>query len=158
LWRQGENVIYRIPRKSVDPVRIIPKTALTSRAPVHGLDVEPMLPFVSALEDPAMPAATFRWVNRHEAVIDTETGPGQIVFIQIPPDAGWKAIEDGTVVPIRADPLGMGYVEPVKRGPIQLRLVYDGGAEAKLMRVLLGLGLLLVAVLVFTLPLYRRTA
>ena len=158
LWRQGENVIYRVPRKSTDPVRVIPKSAVTPRAPENGLVVEPIQPFVAALEDPAMPAATFRWVNRHEAVIDTETSSGQVIFLQISHDAGWKAIEDGIVLPVNVDPLGMSYVEPVKRGPVQLRLIYDGGSEVQLTRVLLGLGLLLVAVLVFTLRLYRRNA
>jgi hypothetical protein len=158
LWRQGENVIYRVPRKSTDPVRVIPKSAVTPRAPENGLDVEPIEPFVSALEDPAMPPATFRWVNRHEAVIDAQTNPGQVIFLQISHDPGWKAIEDGIVLPVNVDPLGMSYVEPVKRGPIQLRLVYDGGSEVGLTRGFLGLGLLLVAALALTLPLYRRTA
>jgi len=158
LWRQGENVIYRVPRKSTDPVRVIPKSAVTPRAPENGLIIEPIQPFVTALEDPAMPAATFRWVNRHEAVIDTETSAGQVIFLQISHDAGWKAIEDGIVLPVNVDPLGMSYVEPVKRGPVQLRLVYDGGSEVQLTRVFLGLGLLLVAVLAITLPLYRKTA
>ena len=97
-------------------------------------------------------------MNRHEAVIDAETNPGQVIFLQISHDAGWKAIEDGIVLPLIADPLGMSYVEPVKRGPVHLRLVYDGGSEVQLTRVFLGLGLLLMAVLVFTLPLSRRTA
>jgi uncharacterized membrane protein YfhO len=116
---------------------------------MHGLDIEPIQPFVAALEDPAMPAATFRWVNRHEAVIDTETQPGQVIFLQINHDPGWKAIADGKVLPLLADPLGMSYVEPVKSGPVQLRLVYDGGGEVQEMRVLLGLGLLLIGALVF---------
>jgi hypothetical protein len=155
LWRQGDNVIYRVPRKSTDPVRVIPKAAVTPRAPENGLVIEPIEPFVRALEDPAMPSATFRWVNRHEAVVDAETNPGQVIFLQISPDAGWKAIEDGVVLPIVADPLGMSYVEPVKRGPVQLRLVYDGGSEVRLTRILLGLGVLLIAVLTF-MPLERR--
>jgi hypothetical protein len=149
LWRSGENAIYRVPRKSTDPVRVIPKAAVAPRAPMHGLDIEPIQPFVAALEDPAMPAATFRWVNRHEAVIDTETQPGQVIFLQINHDPGWKAIADGKVLPLLADPLGMSYVEPVKSGPVQLRLVYDGGGEVQEMRVLLGLGLLLIGALVF---------
>jgi len=158
LWRQGENVIYRVARKSTDPVRVIPKSAVTPRPPENGLDIDPIQPFVSALEDPSMPAATFRWVSRHEAVIDAATGPGQVIFLQISHDAGWKAIEDGIVLPVMMDPLGMSYVEPVKRGPVQLRLVYDGGSEVQLTRVFLGLGLLLIAALVLTLPLYRRSA
>ena len=56
LWRQGENVIYRVPRKSTDPVRVIPKSAVTPRAPENGLVIEHLQPFVTALEDPAMPA------------------------------------------------------------------------------------------------------
>jgi len=158
LWRQGENVIYRVPRKSADPVRVIPKSAVTLRAPENGLIVEPIQPFVAALEDPAMPPATLRWVDRHEAVIDTETSAGQVIFLQISHDAGWKAIEDGIVLPVNADPLGMSYVEPVKRGPVQLRLVYDGGSEVQLTRVFLGLGLLLTIAMAITLPLYRRNA
>lgn len=158
LWRRGENVIYRVPRKSTDPVRVIPKSAITSRAPENGLIVEPIQPFVAALEDPAMPAATFRWVNRHEAVIDAETSAGQVIFLQISHDAGWKAMEDGIVLPVNADLLGMSYVEPIKRGPVEIRLVYDGGSEVQLTRVFLGLGLLLIAALVLTLPLYRRSA
>lgn len=158
LWRQGDNVVYRVPRKSSDPVRVIPKAAVTPRAPENGLVVEPIQPFVSALEDPAMPAASFRWVNRHEAVIDAETNPGQVIFLQVSYDAGWKVIEDGTELPLIADPLGMSYVEPVKRGPVQLRLIYDGGGEVKLARILVGLGLLLAAVMTITLPLSRRSA
>jgi hypothetical protein len=158
LWQRGENVIYRVPRKSADPVRVIPKSAITSRAPENGLDIEPIQPFVSALEDPSMPAARFRWVNRHEAVIDTETSAGKVIFLQLSYDAGWKAIADGMVLPVMTDPLGMSYVEPVKRGRVQLRLIYDGGSEVELTRVFLGLGLMLIAALVLTLPLYRRSA
>jgi hypothetical protein len=158
LWRQGENVVYRVPRKSVDPIRVIPKAAVMPRAPENGLVIKYLQPFVMALEDPGMPPATFRWVNRHEAVIDAETNPGQVIFLQISHDAGWKAMEDGTVLPLIADPLGMSYVEPVKPGPVHLRLVYDGGSEVQLARVLLGLGLLLTAVLMFTPRLSRRSA
>ena len=158
LWRQGENVVYRVPRKSTDPVRVIPKSAVTPRAPVNGLDIEPIQPFVSALEDPVMPAATFRWVNRHQAVIDAQTEAGQVIFLQISHDPGWKAIEDGIALPVMADPLGMSYVEPLKRGPVQLQLVYAGGAEVRLTRVFLALGLLMIAAFAITLPLYRRIA
>lgn len=158
LWRQGENVVYRVPRKSTDPVRVISKSAITPRAPKNGLDIEPIQPFVASLEDPAMPPVTFRWVSRHEAVIDTETSAGQVIFLQISHDAGWKAIEDGIALPVNVDPLGMSYVEPVKRGPVELRLVYDGGSEVLLTRVFLGLGFLLTIAMAITLPLYRRTA
>jgi hypothetical protein len=142
LWRRGENAIYRIPRKSAGPVRVIPRAAVAPRAPVHGLDIEPIQPFVSALEDPSL-----RWVNRHEAVIDTVTRPGDVIFLQISHDAGWKAIEDGIMLPVRADPLGMSYVEPARSGPVHLRLVYDNRAEIRQMRILLALGLLLIPLL-----------
>ena len=157
LWRQGDNVVYQVPHKSGDPIRVIPRAAVTSRAPIHGLDVEPMQEFVRALEDPAMPPATFRWISRHEAAIDAQTNAGQVIYLQISHDAGLKVIaDDGAVLPLMRDPLGMSYVEPVQRGPIHLRLVYDGGSEVMLTRVFLGLGLVLIAVLAFMPRLYRR--
>jgi len=158
MWRQGENVVYRVPRKSADPVRVIPKSSVMPSAPENGLVIEHLQPFVMALEDPGMPPAGFHWVNRHEAVIDAETNAGQVIYVQISHDAGWKAIEDGTVLPLIKDPLGMSYVEPLKRGRVQLRLVYDGGSEVQVARVFLGLGLLLTAILAITLPLYRKSA
>jgi hypothetical protein len=152
LWREGDNVVYRIPAKAADPVRVIPRSAVARRTPANGLDVKPLQALVQALEDESLPTATFRWLNRHEALVDAQIPAGQVIFLQISYDAGWRAEQDGVPLHISPDSLGMMYVEPFRAGRTQLRLIYDGGTEAKVARVLFGCGLLLWAALVLVAP------
>ncbi len=128
IWRDGDNIIYRIPRKSTALAAVIPRSAIPAHAPVNGLDVEPLEPLISAFEDLAIPAASFRWLNRHEAVIDADADANQVVHLQLNFDRDWHAFDgDGRQLPIARDPLGMMYVQPNKPGPLHLRLVYQGG-------------------------------
>jgi len=152
LWRDGDNAVYQIPAKVADPVRVIPLAAVAARTPMNGLDVKPLETLVHALEDPALPAATFRWINRHEAVVDAQTTPGQVIFLQISYDRGWRAEQDGVSRPIHRDGLGMMYIEPAHSGITHLRLIYDGGTERKVSWVLFLCGLALWAVLVVIVP------
>lgn len=152
LWREGDNVVYQIPAKAADPVRVIPRSAVAARTPVNGMDVKPLESLVPALEDERLPAASFRWLNRHEAVVDAQTAPGQVIFLQISHDPGWRADQDGLPRPIFRDALGMMYVEPARSGHTQLHLIYDGGTEAKLAWVLFGCGLLMWAAMVALVP------
>ncbi|HUI77863.1 MAG TPA: hypothetical protein VLY24_08090 [Bryobacteraceae bacterium] len=152
LWRDGDNAVYRIPSKAADPVRVIPKSAVAVRTPVLGIDVKPLEPLVEALEDDRLPAATFRWLNRHEAVVDADTAPGQVIFLQISYHRGWRAEQDGVRRPVLPDALGMMYVEPAHPGHVQLHLAYDGRTEAKVTRVLFVLGLLLWVALTLFVP------
>lgn len=145
LWRDGENVIYRVPRKSPDPVRVIPAAAVAPRAPADGTDIGPLQPFVAALEDPAAPPSDFRWINRHEALIHAGTRPQDVIFLQISWSPSWHAIENGAPDPIHPDPLGMMYVEPRTTGFHHIRLIYETGGEAMFARILQVLGLGIVA-------------
>jgi hypothetical protein len=147
LWREGDNVVYRIPAKADDPARVIPRSSVAIRTPAKGLDVQPFEVLVKALEDERLPAATFRWVNRHEAIVDAQTAPGQVIFLQISHDAGWRAEQDGMPLPVYPDALGMMYVEPARAGRTEVHLIYDGGTERKVARVLFACGLLLWAAL-----------
>jgi hypothetical protein len=150
VWREGDNVIYTIPRKLAEPVRVIPEAALLHVAPVNAMDVAELVKLVAALENPANPAAHFRWLNRHEALVDATVRPGDVVYLQIAQAPGWHAEQEGHKVPIRGDALGMLYVEPRSRGNIQLRVVYDGGAEAVWARVLQSIGILAIACVWFS--------
>jgi hypothetical protein len=155
LWREGDNAVYRIPAKADDPVRVIPRSAVATRTPVTGMDGKPLEPLVQALEDESLPAASFRWVNRHEAVVDAQTAPGQVIFVQISYDPGWRAEQDGLPRPVVPDALGMMYVEPARSGRTQLRLIYDGGTEARVARFLFGCGLLMWVALFFLAPRHK---
>jgi len=149
VWREGDNVIYTIPRKLAEPVRVIPKSALIQVPPVNAMDVAELGKLVAAMEDPASPVAHFRWLNRHEAVVDATLRPGDVVYLQIARAPGWHAEQGGSRVPLLGDALGMMYVEPRSTGNVSVRVVYDGGAEAVWAKVLQSLGILVIAVVWF---------
>ncbi len=148
VWHQEEGVIYRIPRKSTDPVRVIPRSSLLIKRPVSGLDTANLSRFVTALEDPAIPAPHFRWLNRHEALVDAEVRSGDVIYLQIGNDRGWHAEQNGQPRAMNTDALGMMYVSPQSTGQVQLHLIYDGGKEAVITRILQAIGLLSIAVVV----------
>jgi hypothetical protein len=131
LWRHGDNVIYRVPRRSVDPVRVIPENSLLTVAPENGLDVGGLRKFVSALEDPEMPEAHFRWTNRHEAIVEAQAEAGQLVYLQLNHDSGWRAFQGTTELTILSDPMGMMYVRPsLSAVPIRLQYTNSIGSPS----------------------------
>ena len=150
LWRGGGSAIYRVPRKSADPVRVIPKSALATRAPAGTLDIAPIQPLVAALEDLVAPASDFRWISTHEALLHASTRPGDVVFLQVSWSPGWRAIDNGESVLINRDPLGMMYIEPASSGPHEVHLRYEEGTEARIAGALRLLGLGLVAAAAIT--------
>ncbi|MDP9054037.1 MAG: hypothetical protein M3N93_07000 [Acidobacteriota bacterium] len=144
VWREGDNIIYQVPRRTAEPVRVVPKAALLPRLPVNAIDVGDLEKLVAAMEDPSAPAAHFQWLNRHEALVAATAPVGDVVFLQIAAAPGWRAEQDGERATLRADPLGMMYIEPRTAGKIQIRLVYDGGAEAVWTRLFQALGVLAI--------------
>jgi hypothetical protein len=142
LWRDGDDAIFRVPRKSPWPVRVIPKRAIVPRTPDHGLATEALEPFVAALEDPTLPEASWKWINRHQVRIDAATQPGQVVYIQASYDPGWTATQNGEPLPAHSDPLGLMYVEPTGSGPVHLELTYTAPHWT---RMLVAFGLAMVA-------------
>jgi hypothetical protein len=130
LWREGEDVIYGIPRRSPGLAHVIQRSSLPSRRPESGIDVEPLRRYVAGLEDPVAPRAILVWRNAHAASI---TLPGlkkdQVVSVQITFHRGWKAAVRGERVPVYADQLGQIVAAPVCREACTLELTYDGGAE-----------------------------
>jgi hypothetical protein len=124
---------------------------------VNGADVEPLEALLAALEDPAIPAASLRWVNRHEAVIDAIARPDDVVFLQLSHDPGWHVFDsNGREYPVVRDRLGMMYVKPGVDGPVRLQLIYQGGPWSggwgQWMLVAAGIGLALMPAVIA----YRR--
>jgi hypothetical protein len=52
LWRDRDDVIYEVPGRSESLAHVIPRFAVVTRAPLHGLDKAPAKNFVAALDDP----------------------------------------------------------------------------------------------------------
>lgn len=134
LWRNGEDdVLYRV-GPSASLARVIPRTALVSRTPIHGLDVDPLRPYVAALDDVRMPQAEFRWITVHSADISTNLQPGQLVSVQIAWAKGWHATANGKPTPVLKDAIGLMYVDPGVLGPCKIEIFYDGGVETRAAR------------------------
>jgi hypothetical protein len=141
-WRDGDDVIYRVPRRSEGLAHVVRRGDLAARQPVNGIDVEPVLPYVAALEDASRPLATLTWRSRHEAVIVARLEKSEILSVQISYHPGWKASVDGRPRRVYGDNLGQLVVEPECDGACTVALQYNGGIESAWAR-LLSIGTLL---------------
>lgn len=134
LWRDGDDVLYDVGRRSKSLAHVIRHADLPARAPEHGLDLDPVRPYVAALEDPALPLAEFKWLNRHTAVVSAHMEPDHVLSVQVSYHPGWRATVASVPVQVYGDSLGQLVIEPRCNGPCSVELVYDGGAEMHLGR------------------------
>ncbi len=132
IWRYDQDdVIYRVDNAPPSLARVVPRGALVSRTPIHGLDLDPLRPYVAALDDLNMPRAEFHWTSAHSADIDTKLQTGQVVSVQMAWHKGWHATANGKPTPIHRDAIGLMYLDPSVTGPCRIEMVYDGGAEMR---------------------------
>jgi hypothetical protein len=136
LWRDGDDVIYEVPRRSRSLARVIRRADLPSREPENGLDIDPVLPYVAALENPAYPLAEMAWQNNHSALISAPMRKSQILTVQISYQQGWHARVNGQPRRTYGDHLGQLAVEPECEGPCTVEIYYDGGIEMRLARLI----------------------
>jgi hypothetical protein len=152
-WRQGNSVVYRIPRPNDSLAHVVPGTAMNIRPVTGAYDLEPLQPLINALDHP--PAlASFRWLNQHEAEITARTGEGQVLFVQETCDPGWHAYEGPTEREIVCAPFGLITIDPAYAGPHTIRLVYSGDTEDRMARAAQVAGVLIL--IVWTLRARRR--
>jgi hypothetical protein len=97
----------------------------------RGLDVDPLRPYVAALDDLRMPRAEFRWTSMHSAEISGNLEPGQVLSVQEAWHKGWHATANGRPTPIFRDAIGLMYIDPEISGPCQIEMVYDFGFEMR---------------------------
>lgn len=126
----ADDVLYRVsPPASL--ARVIPRNALVSRTPIHGLDLDPVRPYVAALDDVRMPGADFHWTTAHSADISTTLEADQLVSVQMAWANGWHATANGRPVPVLQDAIGLMYIDPRISGPCKIQMYYDGGFEMR---------------------------
>ncbi len=143
-WRDGDNAVYPMPWKNQGLAHAIDRSALVARAPESGLDTAPLERLARAMD--ATPPAEFRWSNVHEAAVDADLAPGQVIFLQVTYNRGWRALENGVERAIVPDALGLMAVDPGHAGHAHIRLVYSAGAEAVAARTAQLAGLLILAI------------
>jgi hypothetical protein len=135
IWRDGDDAIYRVPRRSTSLAHVIRLADLPPRTPRDGLDIKPLLPYVRALEDPSLPLAAMDWTNQHAARISARMEKGQILSVQVSYHPGWNAFTAGRRLKTFGDHLGQLVIEPDCAGPCTVDISYDGGIEMRIARI-----------------------
>ena len=141
LFREGDDVIYAIPHRRASLAHAMTRDALPSRAPINGIDIDPLKPYVAALSDDTLPQPEMHWTSRHSAEIRADLRPGHVVSVQITHHPGWHATANGRPVRAMSDGLGQLVVEPGCNGPCEIQIDYDGGFEMWIARVVSWLAL-----------------
>jgi hypothetical protein len=132
LWRDGAEVIYAVPRRG-SLAHVIRATDLVREIPA-AYDPKPLAPYLTALNDPSLPVASFRWRDPATASIAADLQPGLLLSVQVTWDQGWTASVNGMPRRVWSDKLGQVVVEPRCAGPCSVDLTYTGGTELRLAR------------------------
>ncbi len=131
LWREDDDVIYSLNRRSPSLAHVIRREDLPPHPPQSGVDVRPLAPYLRALDDPSLPVARFEWTSLDSAVISARMSREQILSVQISHHPGWTASVHGKPVIARGDHLGQLVIEPQCDGECSVHLRYDGGLEMR---------------------------
>jgi hypothetical protein len=127
---------------------VIPRLAVVSQAPDRLSDTAQIERYVAAVEGAAATPATFAWLQDGRARIHATLGANQVLSVQVTYHPGWKATAGAHSAPISKDGLGQMILSPERPGDYDIDLVYDGGWESKLCRLLSAIILLSVAITV----------
>jgi hypothetical protein len=132
LWRDGDDAIYRVPRRGASLAHILRPADLAPRPPAGALDIDPVRHYVAALDNPVYPLARMTWRTRHSAVISAPLEKGQILSVQVSYHPGWEARVAGQPRRVRADHLGQLVIEPDCEGACTVEISFSGGKESML--------------------------
>jgi hypothetical protein len=144
LWHDDDDTIFAVPQRAASLAWVIPREALVVKEPLHGADVDPIRPYVAALDHPAL----LTWESPSRARISAQMHPGQVLSIQETWAPGWRATLQGRPAPIHKDDLGLIVIEPNCNGPCEVDLHYGPSAETWLCRAFSLLATVLIVRLV----------
>jgi hypothetical protein len=145
LWRNGDDVIYRVPQSNGSLAHVMAESQTVSIAarPKDGLDVAPLQTYVAALGNPA----DIRWTSNHRAEIRADLASGEVISVQVSYDPGWSAGVNGAPIPITSDGLELMVLHPGCAGECRIDLEYAGPPELRAARAFRVLALLVCAAL-----------
>jgi len=146
LWSSGDDYIYRVPQRVRGLARVVRLQDVVRHPPANGIDVAEIRPFVAALDDTALPAASWHWNNPDSASAFADMSPNQVFAIALNYDPGWRAFVAGRPVRLRPDGLGLIVVEPHCSGPCAVELRWSPGMEPWIVAFTSLAGLSLAAV------------
>jgi hypothetical protein len=129
LWRDGDDVIYRVLPDSVSLAHVLRSEDRLTRPPANVLDTDFLRAYVATLENPALPSVEMAWQNRHHAVLTPDLQKDQLLLVQISYHPGWHARVNGAVRRVTKDPIGLLLIEPQCEGRCSVDLEYGNDAE-----------------------------
>jgi len=150
LWRGDGDAIYSVPRSAQSLAHVIPRSAVVSRAPIHGMDLDQVRIYVAALDDTALPATSLRLQGQSRATIDGLVSSSEVVSVQIAWDPAWHATVAGKDVPVVKDGLGQIVIAPPCDGACAISLVYGTSPTIWLCRSASGFVMLAMAALLLS--------
>ena len=136
LWHDEDDTIFAVPQRSRSLAHVVPKDAIATRVPIHGLDIDPVRGYVKALDDESLPLADLTWKSPSQGVIRATMKPGQVISVQVNYVAGWKAKVKGRDVPVAKDAIGLMVLSPNCDGPCEVDLEFGLTQEALICRIL----------------------
>jgi hypothetical protein len=132
LWRDGDDVIYEVPWRYYSIAHAIEPGDQVPRTPMHGVDTDPLIPYMAAIERPGAPELQVRWPDNETIVITGNLKTEHLVSVQENAHPGWHAAVNGSPRRVFADKLGLLTVVPQCSGNCTIVLRYDGGREMRL--------------------------
>ena len=132
IWREGDDAIYRIPRRSKSLAHAMRREDLAPALPVYFTLIEGLRPYLAALDNPAYPEAQMHWTRAGAFMITADLRREQILSVQESYDAGWEAKSKGRVVPVSKDGLGQMTIEPGCEGACVVTVEFTGGWEMRI--------------------------
>jgi hypothetical protein len=128
VWREGDDVIYRIPHRSASLAHVMRRGDLPQPLP-DVTRVEGLARYLAALDNSAFPETEIIEERPGAFSVAAQLHREQILSIQMSYHRGWTARAGGREVPIRPDALGMTVAEPFCEGRCMVEFEYTGGAE-----------------------------
>jgi hypothetical protein len=137
LWEEKGTRIYGVPRRTPSLAHVVPESAIPTKAPINGIDLGQVAPYVEALGDGSLPLASFQWERADQALVEADLAAGTVLSVQMSYHPGWRAkllnpAGDTRAIEISEDGLSQMIIRPDVTGPARIRLVFDGGLEAKI--------------------------
>lgn len=126
LHRELGDSIYAIPQRTPSLAHIIRPDEVTGPKTYPPYNLPDVQKYVAAIEDPARPLASFRWVRGGEAEIAAQIHRGELLAVQLPWFRGWRAEANGSDTPIEPDGLGLMVLRPACDGDCRVQLRWMG--------------------------------
>ena len=129
LWRDGDDVIYRVLPDSASLAHVLRPEDRMTRPPASVLDTDFLRAYVAPLENPALPPAEMTWKNRHHALLTADLQKDQLLLVQVTYHPGWHARVNGAARHVTRDPIGLVVVAPQCAGRCVVDLEYGDDPE-----------------------------